>query len=205
MIIQLRYVPHSDPFEVLAFWVLVIIIFVVYKIFSSFKSENKKENLSHTEKENEQLKKNKDLEVAKNNSIYKEIFNKKYKTARIYHEVQYSGYYRIPIADYSNYDLNIHGYSFFIDNLKNTVGTGVMEVRKNSFQDADFKIYKLEIIDGFVIFNKNLYYEEKNNEEHFFSKYKRVYITIKENSFTNVKTGIVHNISFTPFSSSDWK
>lgn len=201
MIIQLRYVPHSDLFEVLAFWVLVLIIFVVYKIFPSFKSEN----LSHTEKVNEQLKINIDIEVAKNNSSYKEIFNKKYKTARIYNEVQYSGYYRIPIADYSNYDLNIHGYSFFIDNLKNTVGTGVMEVRKNSFQDADFKIYKLEIIDGFVVFNRNLYYEEKNNEEHFFSKYKRVYITIKENSFTNVKTGIVHNISFTPFSSLDWK
>ena len=117
MNIQLRYVPHSEPFAVLAFWVFVLIIFFIYRISSSNKNGNKKENLSEKEKQNEHLKKIKNTDIDANNSTYKGNFNKKYNNARIYHEVQYAGSYRIPIADYSNYDLNIHGYSFFIDNL----------------------------------------------------------------------------------------
>jgi hypothetical protein len=202
MNIQLRYVPHSDPFAVLGFWVFIIVILAIYSLISSFKKNDKIESLSQKGISN-QGQKNK--EVVENNSKYKEIFKRKYNSAWMRNEVQYTGFYRIPISDYDNYDLNIHGYSFFIDNLKNTTGKGKMEVRKNSFEDIDFEMYNLEIIDGFAIFNKKLYQEKQNNEQRFFNKYKKVYITIDENSFANINTGIIHYIIFTPYSVLDWK
>ncbi len=155
-----------------------------------------------TKERNERLKKAKDEEVDKNNSTYKSMFSSKYENARIYHEVQYTGAYRVPIADYWNNDLNIHndGLSFFIDNLKSAQGKGQLEVRHNSFEDNDFDTYSLEIIDGFAILDKRL---KTKNHPYPFQDY--FYFTIRENSFEDIKTGIIHNIRFTPYRASDWK
>src|SRR5690606_7973534 len=110
---------------------------------------------------NERLKKAKDNEVSINNSKYKEMFFGKYENARFRGEVQYTGAYRVPIAQYYNYDLNIQGLSFFIDNVKSAKGKGKIEVRQNSFEDDDYDTYDLEIIDGFAILNQEL--KNKNN------------------------------------------
>jgi hypothetical protein len=154
---------------------------------------------------NESLKKVKDKEVSINNSKFKEMFSGKYKNARLRGEVQYTGAYRLPIAEYSNIDLNIYGLSFFIDNVKSAKGKGKIEVRQNSFEDDDYDTYHLEIMDGFAILNQ--YLKNKNNtprKDHS-SVYREVYLTVRENSFENINTGIVHNIKFTPYSILDWK
>ena len=154
---------------------------------------------------NERLKKIKDQEVSINNSKYKVTFSRKYENARIYHEVQYTGEYRLPIADYNNYDLNIHGVSFFIDNVKSAKGEGVIEVRHNSFEDREFDTYNLVIIDGFAILNQRLKNKNTTPRKDYSSTYRQLYITIRENSFEDINTGIVHNFRFTPFSILDWK
>ena len=154
---------------------------------------------------NERLKKAKNEEVSINNSKYKSIFSDKYVNARIYHEVQYTGAYRIPISDYDNYDLNIHGISFFIDNEKSAKGKGKIEVRHNCFEDDEFDTYDLEIKDGFAILNQRLKNKNIKLRKDYSSTFRQVYLTIRENSFEDINTGIVHNIIFTPFSILDWK
>lgn len=154
---------------------------------------------------NERLKQEKDKEVNNNNTKYKQMFFGKYKNARFRGEVQYTGAYRIPIAEYFNSDLNIQGLSFFIDNVKSTKGEGKIEVRHNGFEDNEYDTYHLEIIDGFAILNQ--YLKNKNNtpRKDYSSTFREVYLTIRENSFENINTGIVHNIRFTPYSVLDWK
>jgi hypothetical protein len=149
--------------------------------------------------QNEKLEKAKNEEVLKNNLKYKSEFSRKYENARIYHEVEYSGAYKIPISDYCNYDINIpNGLCFFIDNIKLSKEIGVLEVRQDSFEDIDFDSYKLEIIDGFAIYENHL-----NNKKHPHKR--QVYITIRENSFKDINTGLIHNIRYSPYSVSDWK
>lgn len=153
---------------------------------------------------NEKLKKEKDKEVSTNNTKYMQM-TLSYKNARFRGEVQYTGAYRIPIAQYFNYDLNIQGLSFFIDNVKSTKGKGKIEVRHNSFEDNEYDTYHLEIIDGFAILNQELKNKNNTPRKDYSSTYREVYLTIKENSFENINTGIVHNITFTPYSILDWK
>ena len=154
---------------------------------------------------NERLKKEKDKEVITNNTKYKQMFFGKYTNARFRGEVQYTGAYRIPIAQYFNYDLSIQGLSFFIDNVKSTKGKGKVEVRHNSFEDSEYDTYHLEIIDGFAILNQDLKNKSNTPRKDYSSTYREVYLTIRENSFENISTGIVHNIRFTPYSVLDWK
>ncbi len=157
-------------------------------------------------KENdERLKNEKDKKVSINYLKHKDMLSGKYENARIYHEVQYTGAYRLPIADYNNYDLNIHGISFFIDNVKSAKGKGKIEVRHNSFEDDEFDTYNLEIIDGFAILNQHLKNNNTTPRKDYSSTYRPVYLSIRENSFQDTNTGIIHNIIFTPFSILDWK
>ena len=157
-------------------------------------------------KENEErLKITKEKQVNENNAKFKTALSGKYNNARIHHEVQYTGEYRIPIADYSNYDLNIQGISFFIDNLKFTKGRGQIEVRHYSFEDVEFDTYNLEMIDGFSILNQRLKSKNTLPRKDYSSTYREVYLTIRENSFDGINSGIVHKITFTPFSILDWK
>jgi hypothetical protein len=153
----------------------------------------------------ERLKIVKDKEVVENNSKFKKIFESKYKNARIFHEVQYTGNYRIPISDYHNYDLNIQGISFFIDNLKFSKGIGKIEVRHNNFEDTQFDIYDLEIIDGFAILKQSLRNKNLTPRNDYSSTLRKVFLTIRENSFNGINTNIVHKITFTPYSALDWK
>ncbi|MEB3123862.1 MAG: hypothetical protein VKL41_21880 [Snowella sp.] len=155
--------------------------------------------------QNERLKYKKDKEVSGNNIKYIQIVLGKYKNARFRGEVQYTGAYRIPIAEYYNYDLNIQGLSFFIDNVKSTKGKGKIEVRHNSFDDTECDTYFLEIIDGFAVLNQDLKNKNRTPRKNYSSTYREVYLTIRENSFENINTGIVHNIKFTPYSVLDWK
>lgn len=157
-------------------------------------------------KENEErLKIAKEKQVNENNAKLKNALSGKYNNARIHHEVQYTGAYRIPIADYSNYDLNIQGISFFIDNLKFTQGRGQIEVRHYNFEDVEFDTYNLEMIDGFAILNQILKSKSTLPRKDHSSTYRQVYLTIKENSFEGINSGIVHKITYTPFSILDWK
>lgn len=154
---------------------------------------------------NERLKKEKDKEVITNNKKYMQLFFGKYKNARFRGEVQYTGAYRIPIAQYFNYDLNIQGLSFFIDNVKSTNGKGKIEVRYNSFEDDEYETYHLKIIDGFAILNQELKNKNNTPRKDYSSTYREMYLTIRENSFENINTDIVHNIRFVPYSVLDWK
>lgn len=154
---------------------------------------------------NERLMKEKDKEVSANNTKYMQIVFGKYKNARFRGEVQYTGAYRVSIAEYFNYDLNIQGLSFFIDNVKSTKGKGKIEVRHNSFEDDEYDTYHLEIIDGFAILNQDLKNKSNTPRKDYSSTYRKVYLTIRENSFENINTDIVHNIRFTPYSVLDWK
>jgi hypothetical protein len=157
-------------------------------------------------KENEErLKIAKEKQVNENNAKLKTALSGKYINARIHHEVQYTGAYRIPIADYSNYDLNIQGISFFIDNLKFIEGRGQIEVRHYNFEDVEFDIYNLEMIDGFAILNQRLKSKSTLPRKDHSSTYRQVYLTIRENSFEGINSGIVHKITYTPFSILDWK
>lgn len=154
----------------------------------------------------ERLKIAKDKEVSINNSKFKDMFYGKYDRARFRGEVQYMGAYRIPIAEYYNYDLNIYdGLSFFIDNVKYTKSKGKVEVRQNSFEDYEFDTHNLEIIDGFAILNQPLRNKNITPRKDHSSVYRPIYLTIRENSFGHINTGIVHNIRFTPYSVLDWK
>lgn len=74
----------------------------------------------------------------------------------------------------------------------------MLEVRQDSFEDIDFDSYKLKIIDGFTIYENHL-----NNKKH--PHQRQVYITIRENSFKDINTGLIHNIRYTPYRVSDWK
>ena len=161
-------------------------------------------NIAIKEKE-ERLKILKDKQVVENNSNFKKIFEGKYKNARIYHEVQYTGIYRIPISDYHNYDLNIQGISFFIDNLKYAKGIGKIEVRHDNFEDAQFDIYDLEMIDGFAILKQSLKNKNLTPRNDYSSTLRKVFLTIRENTFIGINTNIVHTIIFTPYSALDWK
>jgi hypothetical protein len=154
---------------------------------------------------NERLREVKDKEVSINNSKYKDMFSSKYENARFRGEVLYTGVYRLPIAQYLNYDLNIHGLSFFIDNVKSAKGKGEIEVRQNSFDDDEYDTYLLEVIDGFAILNQDLKNKNNTPRKDYSSVYREVYLTLRENSFENINTGIVHNIKFTPYSVLDWK
>lgn len=154
---------------------------------------------------NERLKKEKDKEECINNRKYIQMFCGKYKNAKFRGEVQYTGAYRIPIAQYFNYDLNIQGLSFFIDNVKSTKGKGKIEVRHNSFEDNEYETYDLKIIEGFAILNQELKNKNNTPRKDYSSTYREVYLTIRENTFENINTGIVHNIRFTPYSVLDWK
>ncbi len=154
---------------------------------------------------NERLKKDKDKVVITNNRKYIQMFSGKYENARFRGEVQYTGAYRIPIAQYFNYDLNIQGLSFFIDNVKSSKGKGKIEVRHNSFEDNEYDTYLLKIIDGFAILDQVLKNKNYTQRRDHSSTYREVYLTIRENSFENIETGIVHNIRFTPYSVLDWK
>lgn len=157
-------------------------------------------------KERAERKKNeKNKEVRANNLKHKDIVSRKYQNARIYHEVLYTGEYLVPISDYNNYDLKINGISFFIDNVKSAGGNGKLEVRNNSFEDEEFEIHTLEIIDGFAILNQQLRNKSITPRKNHSSTYREVYLTIRENSFKDINTGIIHNIKFTPFSILDWK
>jgi hypothetical protein len=164
-----------------------------------------RQNAVKIKERNESLKKVKDEEVKINNSKYKSIFTNKYENARIYHEVQYTGAYRLPISDYDNYDLKIHGISFFIDNIKSEKGKGKIEVRHNSFEDHEFDTYNLEIIDGFAILNEPLKNKNNTPRKDYTSTHRQVYLIIRENSFKDINTGIIHKIIYTPFSILDWK
>ena len=95
--------------------------------------------------------------------------------------------------------------SFFIDNLKSAKGIGKIEVRQNSFDDEDYDNYDLEIIDGFVILKQQLKNKNTTPRKDYNSTFRELYLTIKENSFPNIKSGIVHFIRFTPYSVLDWK
>jgi hypothetical protein len=154
---------------------------------------------------NERLKKEKDKEVSTNNTKYMQMFLVKNKNARFRGEVQFTGAYPIPIAQYFNSDLNIQGLSFFIDNVKSTRGKGRIEVRHNSFEDNEYDTYHLVIKDGFAILNQDLKNKNNTPRKDYSSTYREVYLTIRENSFENINTGIVHNIRFTPYSVLDWK
>ena len=164
----------------------------------------KMQNIARKEKE-ERLKIAKDKEVSENNKKYKTNFLDKNNDARISHEVQYTGAYRIPISDYDNYNLNIHGIIFFIDNLKCAKGKGEIEVRHNSFEDTQFDIYNLEIIDGFAILNQRLKNKNITPRKDHSTTFRQVFLTIRENTFDGIKTNVVHNIYFTPYSVLDWK
>lgn len=162
------------------------------------------QNIARKEKE-ERLKIAKDKEVSENNKKYKTNFLNKNNDARISHEVQYTGAYRIPISDYDNYNLNIHGITFFIDNLKYAKGKGEIEVRHNSFEDTQFDIYNLEIIDGFAILNQRLKNKNITPRKDHSTTFRQVFLTIRENTFDSIKTNVVHNICYTPYSVLDWK
>ena len=164
-----------------------------------------RQNAIAIKERNERLKKEKDKEVNTNNRKYIQMFFGKYENARFRGEVQYTGAYRIPIAQYFNYDLNIQGLSFFIDNIKSTKGKGIIEVRHNSFEDNEYDTYHLKIIDGFAILNQELKNKNTTPRKDYSSTYREVYLTIRENSFENINTGIVHNIRFKPYSVLDWK
>lgn len=218
---------------VVLFVILVLIIFysnirtAIYK----WKSNNKKQRESKIEIQNQIAKQKTEIESARlaklraiafkekeekskiakdeqvyvNNEKYKSSISDKYKNARIFHEVQYKGGYLIPIADYSNYDLNIQGISFFIDNLKIAKGQGEIEVRHYSFEDVECDTYNLEMIDGFAILNQGLRSKNNSPRKDYSTTYRHVFITIRENSFEGINTGIVHKITFTPYSILDWK
>lgn len=150
-------------------------------------------------------KKEKDKEVSANNKKYMEMYLGKYKNARFRGEVQYIGAYRIPISEHFNHDLNIQGLSFFIDNVKSIQGKGIVEVRHDSFEDNEYDTYPLEIIYGFAILYQELKNKNNTPRKDYSSTYRELYLTIRENSFENINTGIVHNIRFTPYSILDWK
>jgi hypothetical protein len=165
-----------------------------------------KEKADALKQRNESLRIAKDKEVVNNNRLYKEKFKGKYDNARFRGEVQYQGAYRIPIAEYYNYDLNIiDGLSFFIDNLKSAKGIGKIEVRQNSFNDDEYDTYNLEVIDGFTILKQKLINTSTSPRLEYTSTYRELYLTIKENSFSNIRTGVIHFIKFTPYSVLDWK
>lgn len=165
-----------------------------------------KEKAVALKQRNESLRIAKDKEVDNNNRIYKDKFKGKYDNARFRGEVQYQGAYRIPIAEYYNYDLNINeGLSFFIDNLKSAKGIGKIEVRQNSFIDDEYDTYNLEVIDGFTILKQKLKNTSTTPRIDYTSTYRELYLTIKENSFPNIRTGVIHLIKFTPYSVLDWK
>lgn len=170
------------------------------------KAQLEKQKAIALKQRNENLRIAKDKEVDNNNRIYKDKLKGKYERARFRGEVQYQGAYRIPIAEYYNYDLNISdGLSFFIDNLKSAKGVGKIEVRQNSFEDEDFDTYILEIIDGFAILKQQLKNKNTTPRKDYRSTFRELYLTIRENSFPNIRTGVIHSIRFTPYSVLDWK
>ncbi len=170
------------------------------------KAQLEKQKTIALKQRNESLRIAKDKEVDNNNRIYTDKFKGKYVSARFRGEVQYQGAYRIPIAEYYNYDLNINnGLSFFIDNLKSANGIGKIEVRQNSFEDDDFDSYNLEIIDGFAILKQQLKNKNTTPRKDHSSTFRELYLTIRENSFPNIRTGVIHFIRFTPYSVLDWK
>lgn len=220
---------------IIAAIILIIILIIFYPFFlltvNKWKLKNRKQKEEENEKQKkiakqkrelelsrlekirivalkekeERLKILKDKQVIDNNSKFKTNFSEKYNNARIYHEVQYTGNYRIPIADYDNYDLNIQGISFFIDNIKFTKGIGKIEVRHNNFEDTQFDIYDLEIIDGFAVLRHRLKNKNTTPRNDYSTTFRKVFLTIRENTFNGINTNIVHEIKFTPFSILDWK
>lgn len=203
--------PFTD-FTVAIYWIGVALMIIVAIVNNETKISKKeiredfiKESDNHLKESAERLKKARDKVVSDNNDKYKIIFSDKYENARINHEVQYTGVYRIPIADYNNYDLNIHGLSFFIDNIKSAKGHGEIEVRHNSFEDDKFDSFNLEIIDGFAILDQRLKNKNITPRQDYSSTFRPIYLTIRENSFKGINTSLVHNVRFTPYSIYDWK
>ena len=92
-----------------------------------------------------------------------------------------------------------------LDNLKFTKGRGQIEVRHYSFEDVEFDTYNLEMIDGFSILNQRLKIKNTLPRKDYSSTYRQVYLTIIETLFDGINSGIVHKITFNPFSILDWE